>query len=55
MTNLRYNHHHLFLKIMLLTGDGQGDVLADDKDFSLSSGSSTELILIFRAESNRLL
>lgn len=38
-----------------LTGDGQGDVLADDSDLSLSSGSSTELIRMFRAVSRRRL
>lgn len=39
----------------MLTGEGQGDVLADDSDFSLSSGSSTELIRMFRAERSRRL
>lgn len=34
------------------TGLGQGDVLADDKLFSLSSGNSTDDIRIFRALSS---
>lgn len=38
-----------------LTGDGHGDVLADDNDLSLSSGNSTELILMFLAVSRRRL
>lgn len=38
-----------------ITGEGQGDVLAEERDFSLSSGSSTELIRMLRAESSRLL
>ena len=38
----------------ILTGDGHGEVEADDKDFSLSSGSSTELIRMFRADNKRL-
>jgi hypothetical protein len=38
-----------------LTGEGQGEVLAEDSDFSLSSGNSTELIRIFRAERSRRL
>jgi hypothetical protein len=43
------------IKMWILTGDGQGDVLAEDNDFSLSSGSSTELMRIFLAESSLLL
>lgn len=31
-----------------LTGDGQGDVLADDKLFSISSGRSTEPVRMLR-------
>lgn len=38
-----------------LTGDGHGDVLADDNDLSLSSGNSTELIRMFLAVSSRRL
>lgn len=37
------------------TGDGIGELLADEGDFSLSSGSSTELILIGLALNIRLL
>lgn len=35
---------------MAPTGLGQGDVLADDGLFSLSSGNSTEDILMFLAD-----
>lgn len=31
-----------------LTGDGHGDVLADDKLFSISSGKSTDPVRILR-------
>lgn len=31
-----------------LTGDGHGDVLADDKLFSISSGKSTDPVLMLR-------
>lgn len=41
--------------LTLLTGEGHGEVLAELSDFSLSSGSSTELILTFRAERRRRL
>lgn len=34
---------------IFLTGDGQGDVLADDKLFSTSSGNSTEPVRGARA------
>lgn len=37
------------------TGLGQGEVLAEDGLFSLSSGSSTEDILMFLADNNLLL
>lgn len=37
------------------TGLGQGEVLADDGLFSLSSGSSTEDMRIFFADNNRRL
>lgn len=37
------------------TGDGIGELLADDGDFSFSSGNSTELILIGFAVSSLLL
>lgn len=43
------------MRITILTGEGHGEVLALDTDFSLSSGSSTELMRIFLAESSRLL
>lgn len=33
---------------MVLTGDGHGDVLADDKLFSISSGKSTDPVLMLR-------
>lgn len=39
-----------------ITGDGQGDALAELCDFSFSSGNSTEFIRIFLAlNSNRRL
>jgi hypothetical protein len=45
----------LYCTCVYLTGDGHGDVLADDNDLSLSSGNSTELIRMFLAVSRRRL
>ena len=38
-----------------VTGEGQGEVLAEESERSLSSGSSTELIRILRAHKRRRL
>ena len=39
----------------MLTGEGHGEVLAELRDFSFSSGSSTEFMRIFRAVRRRRL
>lgn len=38
-----------------LTGEGHGDVLAEDKDFSISSGKSTDPVLRPRFAYNNFL
>jgi len=58
--NIRLSHlclnekERTWLYRLCSTGEGHGDVLAELRDLSFSSGSSTELILTFRAERRAL-